>query len=168
MAALAVSLATAADATPTLVGGTFAPTGINGLVVDGTIYNVTFSTTTLNTFTAGTTLSVDAATALKDALNTLGVIAFFTGEESDDLIDVDNSLVNFDAAFRCVSCQTPWAELGGQNVLNLGFNQGALYTEAADFTEVGTVGVPEPITLSLFGAGLVGAIVMRRRKRNVT
>src|ERR1051326_6453871 len=114
-----------ANATPTLVGTTTNPTGIDGLVVDGTIYNVTFSTTTLNTFTAGTTLSVDAATALKDALNTLGVIAFFTGEESDDLIDVDNSLVNFDAAFRCVSCQTPWAELGGQNVLNLGFNQGA-------------------------------------------
>jgi hypothetical protein len=44
-------------ATPVLVGTTTDPTGINDLVVDGTTYDVTFSTTTLNTFTAGSTLS---------------------------------------------------------------------------------------------------------------
>ena len=58
-AGLALSLA-AANATPTLVGTTTDPTGINDLVVDGTTYDVTFSLTTLNSFIQGTTLSVDA------------------------------------------------------------------------------------------------------------
>jgi len=41
-------------------------------------------------------------------------------------------------------------------------------TSDSAFTLNGTVGaVPEPITLSLFGAGLVGAAAVRRRKKTV-
>jgi hypothetical protein len=34
------------------------------------------------------------------------------------------------------------------------------------FTNVGTARVPEPLTLSLFGAGLAGAAAFRRRRKN--
>ena len=44
-----------AGAVPILEGSKTQPTGIDGLVVDGKTYNVTFSTTKLNTFTIATT-----------------------------------------------------------------------------------------------------------------
>jgi hypothetical protein len=59
-----------ANATPTLLGNTTNPTGIDGVVVDGIDYNVVFSTTTFNTFTDNSTLSIDSAAALASALNT--------------------------------------------------------------------------------------------------
>lgn len=64
-AGLAISLSTAEHAVPTLVGTTTDPLGIDNLVVDGTIYNVTFSLTTPNSFTQGTTLGTDAARLLR-------------------------------------------------------------------------------------------------------
>jgi hypothetical protein len=57
-----------------LVGTTTHPTGIDGLVVDGTTYNVTFSTTTYQSpFTEGTAASIAAANAMATALTSLGV-----------------------------------------------------------------------------------------------
>lgn len=164
-----------ANAAPTLVGTTTNPTGIDGLVVDGTIYNVTFSTTTLNTFTEGSTLSIDAAASLASALNSLSVtqlnnegglgFGFYT-------LDVDNSLSPFDFAGLCNSgcgLNPQWVTSTYTGFpISLGvvfFGQPNQYFEAADFTEVGTVAAPEPLTLSLVGAGLVGAAAMRRRKK---
>lgn len=164
-----------ASATPTLVGTTTNPTGINGLVVDGTTYNVTFSTTTLNSFTPGTTLSTDAAAALADALNSLSVTALDQQPVSLFVIDVDNSLTNFDDANYCLpqcsgKLSTQWISSTFGSA-SLGYNLGGLfggndfYVEAADFSAVSTSGVPEPLTLSLFGAGLIGGVAMRRKKR---
>jgi hypothetical protein len=50
-------------------------------LVDGTLYNVTFSTTTINSplytqFTFGSQTSLDATTALAAALTSLGVTEF--------------------------------------------------------------------------------------------
>jgi hypothetical protein len=58
----------------TLVGTTTDPTGLNGLVVDGTTYNVTFSTNSYQSpFTQGTAASLDAASAIALAMSSLGV-----------------------------------------------------------------------------------------------
>ena len=171
MCAAALVASSAAIASPVLLGTTTNPTGIDGLVVDGTTYNVTFSITTLNSFTQGTVQSIDAAIALSAALNSLGVVEL--GDQGNQatgyFIGVDNTLSPLDIA-QCntaggSTCVAPWfynitggVPLGEQN---LGFNN--IYLEAADFSAV-----PEPLTLSLFGAGLVGAVAMRRRKQPST
>jgi hypothetical protein len=96
MAALAVSVATAATASQTLVGTTSSPTGINGLAVDGTTYNVTFSTTILNSFVEGSSVSIDANQALAAALNSLSVTGLGNSSaQSAYVIDIDNSLSSF-------------------------------------------------------------------------
>jgi hypothetical protein len=167
-AGLAVSLSTAASATPTLVGTTTDPTGINGLVVDGTTYDVTFSTTTLNSFSYPSTLSDDANFALVSALNALSVTEL--GNVTPRVIyviDVDDSLSSFEGpACNVTSSPCPvgdWQESIDSNFTGLGsLDSGIYYVAAADFTAMGTV--PEPFSLSLFGAGLLGAAAMRRWK----
>jgi len=166
-AGLAVSLATAANATPTLVGTTTDPTGINNLVVDGTTYDVTFSLFTLNTFTQASTLSTDATNALDSALNALSVTEL--GEAAGDtfyFLDVDNSLSSWEGP-RCGPACANWilASNGGTFVLGQSSSFGGSYIEAADFKAVGTSSVPEPLTLSLFGAGVAGAAAAMRRRR---
>jgi hypothetical protein len=168
-AGLAISLS-AANASPVLVGTTTDPTAINNLVVDGTTYNVTFSTTTLNTFTQGSTLSNDAQTALESALNALSVTAL--GNASPSLyyeLDVDNSLTMWNAVDCAVTCAAgQWGGALNGGGFSLGLNDAeTYYVEASDFTPVQTTttGVPEPFTLSLFGAGLIGAGAMRRRMK---
>jgi hypothetical protein len=148
---------------PTLLGSTTMPTGIDGLVVDGTTYNVTFSTTTLNSFTDGSTLSIDATNALAAALNTLGVTELDGQTGTDYLLDVDNSLAFFNGA-SCSGQLTDGCRTG-----NWGFSIDSnkqfksflgTYTEAADFTPV-----PEPGTVGLFGMALlaVGGLGLRRK-----
>src|ERR1700683_3170868 len=110
----------------TLVGTTSDPTGIDGLVVDGTTYDVAFSTTTLNSFTQGSTLSTDAANALTTALNNLGVTALAGGpsERNGFFLAVDNNVHNTDGA-GCdtdsdARCASPWFEFSGNNFEGLG------------------------------------------------
>jgi hypothetical protein len=70
-----------AQADAVLVGTTTNAMGVNGLVVDGTTYNVSFFHDTYNNvypaddpiFAGNATLAIDAATALAAALNTLSV-----------------------------------------------------------------------------------------------
>ena len=162
---LLISLPTLANAAPTLVGSATNPTGINNLVVDGTTYNVTFSLTTLNTFTFNTAFSNDADLALTSAINSLAITQLNNTPSTAYFVDIDNSLVQFQDPFCLTSggsCTAGnWTEGSEHCFIGcvLGSNGTAGFIEAGDF-----VPVPEPLTLSLFGTGLAGAIAMRRRK----
>ncbi len=79
VAALA-AVTTHAGATPSLQGTTTNPTGFDGLLVDGTLYDVTFSSGSYNstysspaTFLNNQTGAQDASVALANALNGAGV-----------------------------------------------------------------------------------------------
>jgi len=58
----------------------------------------------------------------------------------------------------------PTIDLGALNV----DNGGGVFGNPGCWSDQTCIrSVPEPLTLSLFGAGLAGAVAMRRRKKNV-
>jgi hypothetical protein len=155
-----------ANATPTLVGTTTNPTGIDNLVVDGTNYNVTFSTTTLNSFNEASTLSFDASFALASALNALNVTDLGDATVSQAVaLDVDNSLDLFQDANCNITCTAgSWFASTGFGFPSLGNFEGFYYIQAADFS---AANVPEPSSLPMLLAGLSmigGAFYFGRKK----
>lgn len=162
-----------ATSAPTLVGTTTDPTGLNGVVIDGMTYDVTFSITKFDSpFTGGTTASEEAGTAIAGAFNTLGVTELAGTQVSE------NYAVYVDSGFGDIagcavpsspgSCPTAGWASGGTTTEQLGAffppdqTLPFTYTVAADFTRVSS-SVPEPTTLALFALGLVGVGIARRR-----
>jgi hypothetical protein len=155
LAAAVMGVSGVAAATPVLVGTTTDPTGIDGLVVDGTTYDVAFSITTLNTFTQGTTQSTESEISLANALNNLGVTALGGATAGIYFIDVDMTVGTklFDADYckgDVVGC-TAGTWLPSTFVdLSLG-NNSQYYLAAADFAPV-----PVPASIWLILSGLAG------------
>jgi hypothetical protein len=161
LAAALVGVSGGAGAAAVLVGTTTDPTGIDGLVVDGTNYNVAFSTTTYNTFNYGTVLSADSAKALAAALFTFGVTAFEGAPPGSGVSGYEVTVDNPDNAYSDYALFRldeppgsgyPW----GNGITFTGFlgNLGdGVYIAAADFTPAP---VPVPASIWLILSGLAG------------
>jgi hypothetical protein len=174
-----------------LVGTTSDASGIDGLVVDGVTYDVTFANGSYNTvysITAPTFLgnssgSVDAANALASAMNALGVTdilgvnQMIYGQAALFIPDAQNSDGSFDAQYvELVSPPQPqssfgWFYLSGNTTYGfVEISSGAIIDDGgfAVFTAVSgpTTNTPLPAALPLFATGLGGlALLGWRRKR---
>jgi hypothetical protein len=172
IATLAILSSSPATAGIKLLGTTTDPTGIDGVVVDGVNYDVTFSTTTLNSlFKGNSSIGVDAANALSADLVKLGVTELGNASPSGEyLIDVENTLSIFNGAvcdnIPCDSAQL-WHAGAGFGSPGLGFvADGYAYVEAADFVQARAAPIPEPATwaMLMLGFGAIGWTLRSKRQ----
>jgi hypothetical protein len=140
-------------------------TEIQGLNIDGTLYNVTFGTTADLTFATNGEAG-DAATDIVTALGTNNIVssARYNPPYNVQLFCVLLSTGQCQTGVQ-IGAGTAWSLLGLTGGLNPGspaFGAGAYYAEFSP-----TVATPEPSSLvfTLTGVGILGfSMLMRKRK----
>jgi hypothetical protein len=169
-----------AAAAPVLQGTATSLTGINGLVVNGGTFDMTFVDGTCSSAFGACDVAhfnfntqADANSAAQEILDAIAGTYF----------DTNVGTVGCDSSSDCLIL-IPY----NLNFIFNGVNAGAInrYSDTdfvitnfpcclnADLTTVGNTvyavfnaatAVPEPLTLSIFGAGMLGAAAMRHRKK---
>jgi hypothetical protein len=182
-----LSLGLDARADPVLVGNIFAATGINGLVVDGTVYSVTFfhdtyanvygSTTPI--FNGDNSLAADAAQALKLALDPFTNVNP-TGLGVDDLVGlmgspqfalIPTSTLNPDST---VNAQA--ADLNGSFPWQTFDFSSGVCSVCTDSNDIAVFQLAAPVPGPIAGAGLPGLVMAcggllgwwRQRRKGLT
>jgi hypothetical protein len=173
-----------ADVTMTLVSDTAdvisAP--CNCVTPDIPVYENNTGTTTLNISGVGSATFTDLTGVFAETF--VAPTHAFVGFEGEDpshtvtnfIIISNGPLGTGDAAFDSYDLTTAIGPIGPDGTIcNCAFGGQSFNTSAglvdftatsnATFTAITAEGVPEPITLSLFGAGLAGAAAIRRRKK---
>lgn len=177
-----LTLSAAVSAAPVLVGTSTDPTGIEGLVVDGTAYDVTFSTQSyIEQFAEGSPAflgnasgAADATTAVASFFNTVPTVTGLGNEpcttyvcavEVPYAIEYGFDVHSDDAALAgtwttCNNNCNFWEE---SLPLGLGAFPNA-YLEWAVFTPVAPVPIPASLTLLLSGLGGLATIRFSSRR----
>jgi hypothetical protein len=166
-----------------ILGTTDNVTGVSGLTVDGTIYDVGFAFKSYRDvfgvaepFFSDQALALDAMTTLNDFLESQGVtgVVGLPTPRGTLILNLATGTLFAGPCFGPgpVCSAEVESQLSGTNwhIFDAGFNGGLSIDQTFDFNvqvifSPAAASVPEPLSISLFGAGLAGAIAMRRRKR---
>jgi PEP-CTERM motif-containing protein len=157
----------AACATVILIGTTSNPTGLDGLVIDGTTYDVAFIggigtsyntayPSTPPTFLGNTSRALDAATAIAASFNALAVS---TPQTEIYYVPATTVTSNFTTGTEAEFISTWTTQFAGSfddesNVVNFNF---AVFTTAS--------AVPEPSTWAMMILGFLGLGFMAYRRK---
>jgi PEP-CTERM motif len=160
----------------TLVGTSSFPTGVDGLVVDGTTYNVTFTQGSYNTvfsvtaptFLTNSTGASDAAGALAAALNSLAGVP--PSAEFQEFIpySAPDSFGDYLASFVYGTVQNTYAALNGANESDTSTftsNPPTVDSGIAVFTTVAAVPEPGTWAMMLLGFAGIGFMAYRRKSK---
>ena len=173
---LFATISTQANAQTLEINGSGILTGVDGVVVDGTNYNVTFvagscisvfnGCTSTSDFTFGSSGAFDASSALVSILSGGYDNSAFYGGIVDGYLQSDNILTPdgltsplvdvFNAVVIAHSSNGPYGALIDPTIF---------YSDGSA-TAWAVWSVPEPGTLFLFGAGLLGLGAFRQRQKS--
>jgi len=153
LAAIGLSTAMAQAGPIVVLNGPFA-TAVDNLNVDGTLYDVTFDNSIGQTFQGNPSGALDAANALDALLNGSGAI-----NVEGPSFTANGFTIADDNLGDGPTVGDPPAIAGNWSVNIFGPSQ-----PYAEFAPV-SASVPEPLTLSFFGAAVAGAAAMRRRRK---
>jgi len=170
------------------LAATLALVGSAGVANASVLYDLTFTPTTGGTLGGSGTMTISAAplTGVNQVSNyfqtpqsgsgTLSALSMTFGSDTFNLASKNNGtnpLVQFTSGVLDDITYAGLATNGDGDSLMI-TSQFVYFTAANRMQEIGTFTavdppanpVPEPITLSIFGAGLAGAVAMRRRKKS--
>jgi hypothetical protein len=151
---------------------TIVSSGIDGITIDGTTYNVTFGTTEDTTFAGNLTDATLAAQDIANDINTLDIYLPFANGFLSLAVDggTYSPTICFNGGYVCPTLALPpwtvYPTILTTNIV-LANMESYPFSPPVGWVEFAAVSTPEPgaATLTLTGVGLLGLVVVMRKRK---